>query len=847
MNRQVALIDSLNQTSRTTYDINSNVMAQTDPLGRVTTFTYDNLNRQIALTTPLGHTTTTSYDAAGRTISIRNALGETTTYTYDLLDRQTGVTNALGQTTLSSYDDRGNLLSLTDPSGNTTRYSYDALDRLLTETNELDLTRHFSYDRMGNLVESVDRNGQVRTYLYDALNRQVRETWLDSSGNSLNQFRTTYDAAGRSISTSDSHSSYQYDYDGANRLVQVTNTGSAGVPTVVFNYSYDAVGNRTQATDSINGIVRGSTTYRYDELNRTVQILQSGSGMESKRVDMGYDAASQLTTLTRYNDLAGTEGVQSTYTYDAGGRLVDLTHQQGSTTLAQYRYSYDAANRITRMTSPEGDNTFNYDSTGQLTGADFSYQNDEAYSYDANGNRTNAGYQTGINNRLLSDGTYTYAYDNNGNLIQQTDIATGQITRLKWDHRNRLIGVVEQDATGTILMQADYRYDVLNRRIAKTVDPDGVGSQSATTERYVYDGEHIVLVFDEDGVQQERYLHGPMIDQVLAGEVAGETQWALTDHQGTVRQVVDESGSVVNQVSYDSFGTITNQTNPTAFFRFGYTGREHDLETGYTYYRNRYTFNGRFISEDPIGFEAGDPNLYRYVGNSPHNFTDPSGLKSNAPVRGKITKFNRRIFYNAYSNSIFNSGPLPGSSTDITTVGKPAGYPVGRFGRIEVFSDTVFAAITYADYTDTRRTAVSGNYGGLVNGDDAGHIVPHVLGGSDKSPISAIQPFENNFFSQNRNKNRGEYARYNRDVSQKFQQFNQKDPTSAVDPCKPFKNQPNAKWLAYWVSLHYDYTTRPIQYKNYPLRPDYFYVTVGFFSTEKGRVDFIPRRRFENP
>ena len=34
---------------------------------------------------------------------------------------------------------------------------------------------------------------------------------------------------------------------------------------------------------------------------------------------------------------------------------------------------------------------------------------------------------------------------------------------------------------------------------------------------------------------------------------------------------------------------------------------------------------GRFISEDPIGFDS-DTNLYRYVGNDPTNYTDPSGL-----------------------------------------------------------------------------------------------------------------------------------------------------------------------------------------------------------------------------
>jgi RHS repeat-associated protein len=35
---------------------------------------------------------------------------------------------------------------------------------------------------------------------------------------------------------------------------------------------------------------------------------------------------------------------------------------------------------------------------------------------------------------------------------------------------------------------------------------------------------------------------------------------------------------------------------------------------------------GRWISEDPIGFQAADPNLFRYVGNSPTNAVDPDGL-----------------------------------------------------------------------------------------------------------------------------------------------------------------------------------------------------------------------------
>jgi len=45
------------------------------------------------------------------------------------------------------------------------------------------------------------------------------------------------------------------------------------------------------------------------------------------------------------------------------------------------------------------------------------------------------------------------------------------------------------------------------------------------------------------------------------------------------------------------------------------------------YYRARYydPVMGRFLSEDPIGFEAGDSNLNRYVGNAVFGFKDPSG------------------------------------------------------------------------------------------------------------------------------------------------------------------------------------------------------------------------------
>lgn len=128
-------------------------------------------------------------------------------------------------------------------------------------------------------------------------------------------------------------------------------------------------------------------------------------------------------------------------------------------------------------------------------------------------------------------------------------------------------------------------------------------------------------------------LHGPGVDQIIASEdetigANGEVRWALADHEGTVRDVIDSAGSIENHIEYDSFGNITAESDDTVEFRYSYTGRELDAETGLYYYRARYydPATARFIGEDPLGLTAGDVNVYRYVGNNPMTMTDPSGL-----------------------------------------------------------------------------------------------------------------------------------------------------------------------------------------------------------------------------
>ncbi|GAB5442993.1 MAG: hypothetical protein Fues2KO_33420 [Fuerstiella sp.] len=195
---------------------------------------------------------------------------------------------------------------------------------------------------------------------------------------------------------------------------------------------------------------------------------------------------------------------------------------------------------------------------------------------------------------------------------------------------------------------------VLIKRIRSRASED-------TGERYVYDAsefqagiggalvdptrafgwvDDIVLVFDESGTLVERLLHGPQVDQVLTSEDAsGDVQWFLGDHLGTIRDVVEyDSGTdtttVVNHLQYSSFGQITSQTSSANEPRYAFTGREWDADTDLYYYRARWydPTAGRFVSDDPIGFAAGDVNVSRYVGNTATSSYDPSGLEDLVPT-----------------------------------------------------------------------------------------------------------------------------------------------------------------------------------------------------------------------
>jgi RHS repeat-associated protein len=99
---------------------------------------------------------------------------------------------------------------------------------------------------------------------------------------------------------------------------------------------------------------------------------------------------------------------------------------------------------------------------------------------------------------------------------------------------------------------------------------------------------------------------------------------------------VDDTGDVVERFAYDPYGTVTiynadwsaTKSSSDHDWIHLHQGGRYDEATGLYHFRHRDNSptKGRWIQLDPLGFGAGDINLYRYCVNSPTNVTDPTGL-----------------------------------------------------------------------------------------------------------------------------------------------------------------------------------------------------------------------------
>ena len=690
--RLTTVTDALSHTDVLGYDAAGRLTKATDPNGHVTSYAYDAADRLTSEVLPANGAGTGSYafayDPNDNLTTITDPLGHLTTLAYDVLDRVTVRTVSPDGTTklrtTYGYDAVGNLASVTDPP-----VAHDQLrlrrprppqhrepsppaaasppspttptpgSRASRTPLPLEQPDHLRL-RRGRPPGQRDRPPRQGHHL--RLQRRRRpdpEDRPERPGDPVRLRRerpphhrdlglrlpaetvvTAYDPAGRVTGISDTYSQYAYTYDNADRLTSVDNSGTPTDAHVVLSYVYDNAGNRTALDDSLGGL----TSYTYDNRNELTSLTQSGTGVASKRADFAYDVAGRRTTLTRYSDLAGTTKViTTTYGYDQADRLTGITDKNsGGTVVSSYAYTIDDAGRLrnearvwTVGAGTASDTlTYSYYSNDQLTGVTHTNGSfaTETYTYDRVGNRNTTGYTTGSANELTGDGTYTYAYDDEGNLTSRTKTSTGDQTLYKWDYRNRLTEVDSVVGVTTTVL-GTYTYDALDRRI-------GV-KEGSTSTWTVFDGMDPVLDFNASGTQTARYLQGPVVDEILARETSGSTvAWYLADRLGTVRDVVNNSGGLIDHVDYDSFGNVVAESAPSSGDRFKFTGMQASAAAGLNFDNARWysPSMGRFVSRDPWGFKGGDVDLYRYVANNSANAVDTSGFG----VISSPTKYNTR-------------------------------------------------------------------------------------------------------------------------------------------------------------------------------------------------------------
>jgi RHS repeat-associated protein len=155
-------------------------------------------------------------------------------------------------------------------------------------------------------------------------------------------------------------------------------------------------------------------------------------------------------------------------------------------------------------------------------------------------------------------------------------------------------------------------------------------------------------------VDSTMYTNGSTLTNVIiSGNLSGgsggvDIEWLVTDQLGTPRMIFDKTGNLAGTKRHDylpfgeelyanagirstTLGYTAAGNTAADKVRHKFTAQERDDETGLDYMHARYFANvqGRFVSPDPLGGSAVNPqswNRYAYVINNPANAADPSGL-----------------------------------------------------------------------------------------------------------------------------------------------------------------------------------------------------------------------------
>jgi RHS repeat-associated protein len=638
-----------------------------------TSYTYTARNQMETVTNALNHRTSFHYDPAGNMDYIDRPDAKRETRTYDEMNRVVTaiepVTGTTNKTTKFTYWPSGRVKTVEDDNHQITRFDYDNWDRQQFMFYPDNTFQRWDYDGTGVLRGHRTVGGKTQLFSADSRNRITGMSW-DQTNNVYDWAQFEYDAASQLIGAINPNGTIRRQYDDAGRLLsEEQNVYGLGAKTVT--YVSDGAGKRTAlgltGTDYQFG-------YDYDTLGRLDQLLDvqsSASGpTASPWYQYSYDAASNQ--IQRFCTL---NGVAQMYGRDALGRIGDLkaqntaapkypgTPQPGGgggvplltivptlidalvnnalatldqavpeigTVINSEHYTYDTMSRVTNVQGSAGNDTFAYDYSGQLSAASYSNWNNAgtrsvSYAQDNLGNRSQVndsgnvqGYSPMANYRNQYASAPAGAVSN-GN---EHEIAGYQGLSYTYIGDRHLASITGNGSSYALA------YDALGRCVKRTLN--------GTTIYYTYDGPHPIYEWKADGTVAGWNLYGQGIDEILLrGDYVvvanGQGYFYQQNRLGSVTHLTGFAGEVIESYRYDAYGQPTTTYTGGSFNnRFKFTGREYQPAFGIYEYRNRayHPGLGRFLSEDPMGFAAGDTNLYRYCNGDPVNSTDPFGLDS---------------------------------------------------------------------------------------------------------------------------------------------------------------------------------------------------------------------------